>query len=305
MFGAHMSIAGGLTNALDAAEASKSECVQIFTRNQRQWKAKPIEAEEAAAWSSRLADLGWDDGVARVVTHNSYLVNLASANDETRDKSIAAQRAELERCEALAVPLCVAHPGAHLGTAPGRGKPLDLDAPLSADEEAGIDRIVAGLDAIHADLGGYRVVTCLEATAGTGSNLGYAFHHLATIRDRVRDPERIGFCIDTCHITAAGYDLSTDHKAEQVIGQLIEVLGAEQVRVWHLNDSIGACGSRTDRHAAIGEGECGTSCFRAIVNHPVFADVPKILETPKGEDEKGRDLDVVNLQRLKRLIRRP
>ena len=304
MFGAHMSIAGGLTHALDAAEATKSECVQIFTRNQRQWKAKPIEPEEAQAWAARLAELGWDDDVDRVVCHNSYLVNLASANDETRDKSIAAQRAELERCEALAVPLCVAHPGAHLGTAPPRGKPLDLDAPLSDDEEAGIERIVAGLDTIHAELPGYRVITCLEATAGTGSNLGYAFHHLATIRDRVREPERVGFCIDTCHITAAGYDLSTDAKAEAVIGQMLDVLGAGHVRVWHLNDSIGACGSRTDRHAAIGDGACGKACFRAIVNHPEFTGVPKILETPKGEDEKGRDLDAVNLQRLKRLIRR-
>jgi deoxyribonuclease-4 len=163
---------------------------------------------------------------------------------------------------------------------------------------------VKALDRIHRELSGYRTLTCLETTAGTGTNLGYAFHHLAFIREHVREPERIGFCFDTCHVVAAGYDMATDRAAAAVLGRFGAICGHRHLAVFHLNDSVGAVGSRKDRHAHIGHGSCGLSCFRTIVNRRGFARVPKILETPKGDNERGVAWDLANIRRLKRLIRR-
>jgi len=311
MFGAHLSIAGGLTNAIDEAQRLSMDCVQVFTKNQRQWKVKPLADTEINDWIAALRSVKWDYSErrknikpARTVSHNSYLINLASPDRDMRRKSINLQRTEIERCEALHIPLCVSHPGAHLGNAPPKGEPLDLDAEPTTDERAGLDRIVRALDTIHDDLPGYRTITCLETTTGSGSNLGYAFHHLAYIRDNVREPERIGFCLDTCHVTAAGYDMTTDRKATDVLRQFNRMCGLRDLHVLHLNDSVGQVGSRRDRHAHIGHGTCGLACFRAIVNHRSLARVPKILETPKGDNEKGVPWDTVNIRRLKRLIRR-
>src|SRR5690606_30438976 len=142
----------------------------------------------------------------------SYLINLASPDPETCAKSVAAQRAEIERCEALRIACCVAHPGAHLGEPRQRGSINEPDRQPTPDELAGLKRIVKALDAIHRDLPGYRTVTCLETTVGSGTNLGYAFEHLAFIRANVREPQRVAFCLDTCHVTAAGYDMTTDAK---------------------------------------------------------------------------------------------
>jgi deoxyribonuclease-4 len=140
---------------------------------------------------------------------------------------------------------------------------------------------------------------------GAGTNLGYAFHHLAYIRERVREPDRVGFCFDTCHVTAAGYDMTTDKSAKAVLREFDRTCGLRHLRVFHMNDSVGAIGSRSDRHAHIGHGTCGLSCFRAIVNRRSFDRVPKILETPKGATEKGVEWDTVNLRRLRRMARRP
>lgn len=307
MLGSHLSIAGGLVNALDEAQRLKMDCVQLFTKNQRQWKTKPLTEEERKAFQARLKELGWHRrrGPAHVVSHNSYLINMASPDPEVWEKSINLQRIEIERCEQLGIRCCVAHPGAHLGQAREPGEPLDLGAEPSRDELAGLKRIARALDRIHRDLGGYRTITCLETTAGAGSNLGYAFHHLAFIRDHVREPERIGFCLDTCHVTAAGYDMTTERKAAAVLRLFDATCGLRDLRVLHLNDSVGAVGSRKDRHAHIGRGKCGLGCFRTIMNRRRVAGVPMILETPKGKNEKGMPWDVVNLRRLKRLIRRP
>ncbi len=307
MFGSHLSTAGNLVNALIEAEELGMDCVQVFTRNQRQWKAKPLAEDETAAWLAKLKDLGWHEkrGPARVVSHNSYLINMASPDPELWQKSIDAQRAEIERCEQLNIPLCVAHPGAHLGQSLKPGQEQDLEAGPDEDELAGLDRIAKALDRIHSDLPGYRTVTCLETTVGSGSNLGYAFHHLAYIREHVAEPDRIAFCFDTCHVTAAGYDMTTDPKARGVLKLFDEVCGLKLLRAFHLNDSIGPLGSRKDRHAHIGEGECSLACFRTIVNRRAFDRVPKILETPKEKDEKGRSRDIANTRRLKRLIRPP
>lgn len=309
MLGSHLSVSGGLVNALHEAKRLKMDCVQIFTANQRQWNPRPPTAEQAQEWLAELAAMKWDSiaeggagGPHRVVSHNSYLINLASPDPAAWKKSIDAMRDEIERCEALHVPLVVTHPGGHLGTPRKRESKNDLSGALNDDERGGLDRIIRAIDQIHRDLPGYRTITCLETTVGAGTHLGYSFHHLAMVRSGVREPERIGYCVDTCHITAAGYDLTTPEKAKAVVEEFDRVCGIENLRCFHFNDSEGAVGSRLDRHAHIGDGACGKSCFQHLMNHPAFALVPKILETEKGADDSGRDWDTVNMQRLRRMI---
>ncbi|UCD75824.1 MAG: deoxyribonuclease IV [Phycisphaerales bacterium] len=305
MFGSHLSIAGGMVNALEKAQQFKMDCVQVFTKNQRQWGVRPLDPAERADWLSKLKELTWHRkrGPRRVVSHNSYLINLASPDSEVWVKSLALQRVEIERCEELSIPLCVGHPGAHLGRAPKAGSPHQLGGEPGRDELEGLKRIARALDQIHRDLPGYRTITCLETTAGSGSNLGYDFRHLAWLRANIAQPERVGFCFDTCHVTAAGYDMTTDMKADAVLGEWDEICGLGNLLAFHLNDSMGEVGSRKDRHAHIGDGNCGRPCFRAIVNRQAFKNVPKILETPKGVDDRGLEWDLVNLRRLKRLAR--
>ncbi|MGA1707256.1 MAG: deoxyribonuclease IV [Phycisphaerales bacterium] len=306
MFGSHLSVAGGLEHALAEAKALGCDCVQIFTRNQRRWDNPPISKDEIARWKEGLAALGWDQpGPSRVVSHNSYLVNLAAPSGETRTRSIKAQRQELERCEALGIELCVAHPGAHLGEAPSKKTPLPLGEPPSDDELAGLERIVEALDRIHRDLPGFRVRTLLETTVGSGTNLGYDFGHLAMIRERVAEPDRVGFCFDTCHVTAAGWDMTTPTKAAAVLARFDATCGLARIGAFHMNDSKGAVGSRLDRHAHIGEGTCGRACFRAICGDARFASIPKILETPKELDADQVPWDAVNLKRLRAMSRAP
>ena len=308
MFGSHLSIAGGLVNALLEARRLKMDCVQVFTRNQRQWNARDPRQEETDQWLAQLQRMNWDFTLGnsalrgrRVVSHNSYLINLAQPDAALWKKSIAAQRKELERCEALHIPLCVTHPGAHLSETRIVGSANDLTDAISKAERAGLHRIARALDSIHRDLPGYRAITCLETTVGSGSNLGYNFHQLAYIRQQVREPQRLGFCFDTCHVTAAGYDMSTASGAQAVLQQWDAICGLESLCVFHVNDSIGELGSRRDRHAHIGQGCCGRCCFRVIVNHPAFQTVPKILETPKGKSDNGVEWDRINLRRLRRM----
>jgi deoxyribonuclease-4 len=308
MFGSHLSIAGGMVNALLAARRMKMDCVQVFTKNQRQWKAKPLAAPERDQWLAALRELNWDSfdvgGPHRVVSHNSYLINLASPDSDLWQKSVAAQREELERCEQLHVAFCVAHPGAHLNGTRERGSANRLRANPTRDERAGLKRIVRALNAIHRQLRGYRAMTCLETTVGSGTNLGYCFGQLAMIREMVKEPQRIGFCFDTCHVTAAGYDMSTPQRALQVLDEFDAICGLQNLKAFHFNDSVGPLGSRRDRHAHIGQGCCGSACFRTIANHPAFHAVPKLLETPKGLNGKGIEWDLVNLRRLKRMRNR-
>jgi deoxyribonuclease-4 len=227
---------------------------------------------------------------------------MASPDKTAWKRSVDLQRIELERCETLRIPLCVAHPGAHLGeTIPPGPREGSPESP-SADEAGGLDRIVRALDRIHADLPGYRTITCLETTVGSGTNLGYDFRHLAWIRDRVAAPERVAFCFDTCHVTAAGYDMSTPKGAKATMRAFDDSCGLEGIRAFHVNDSEGNIGSRRDRHAHIGDGTCGRSCFQAILA-PRFDRVPRILETGKESTPKGTPMDTVNITRLKRLAR--
>jgi deoxyribonuclease-4 len=311
LLGSHLSVAGGLANALDEAERLRLDALQIFTKNQRQWLVRPLKDVDRAEWLARLATVRWRTRVPdlpvgrRLVSHNSYLINLASPNSALWKRSVKVQRAEVERCEALGIQFLVSHPGAHLGVAPPTGTRLDLQGEPSRDELAGLRRIVKALDQIHAALPGYQTITCLETTTGSGSCLGYSFGQLRMIREAVREPERVGFCLDTCHVTAAGYDMSSDDAAAAVIEELDAVCGLEHLRTIHLNDSCGALGSRRDRHAHIGQGLCGRACFRALMNQPGLERVPMILETPKGTDDKGINWDSVNLRRLRQLAAGP
>ncbi len=299
--GSHLSTAGALRAAIDEALSFKFGAVQIFTRNQRQWTPKPLAKDEIADFHAARKGTLFEDG-RRIVSHNSYLVNLASPDEENLAKSIACERTELERCELLGAAVSVAHPGAHmhaLGGAPRKPKdPNDLDAEPTADELAGLKRIAKSIDRIHRDLKGYKVRIALETTTGSGTNLGYAFHHLGRIRAMVKEPERIAYCIDTCHVFAAGYDVSTPAKAKATLERFDSEAGLAHVAALHINDSEGAFASRKDRHAHIGEGLCGDAWFRAVLLHPAFASIPKNLETEKGDAPDGRPWDMVNALRL-------
>jgi deoxyribonuclease-4 len=283
MLGSHLSIAGGLVNALHAAQKLRMDTVQVFTKNQQQWNAPPLKAEDRDAWLGKLGELGWTD---RTVSHNSYLINMASPDTSLRRKSIALMRVEMERCEMLSIPYLVAHPGAF----------------TTSNLDAGIKRIIKSLDALHRDLPGYRTTVCLENTAGAGSTIGRTFEELRRIREGSAEPDRIGFCVDTCHAFAAGYDISTEAGADAVLDEFDAVCGLSHLKVLHLNDSKGGLGSNLDRHEHIGEGQIGKDGFRAFVNREELRTLPKILETKKGETPKGTPLDTINLRRLRRLM---
>ncbi|MDX1564360.1 MAG: deoxyribonuclease IV, partial [Phycisphaeraceae bacterium] len=220
------------------------------------------------------------------VSHDSYLINLASPKAETHGKSVALMVDEIERCEALGIGYLVAHPGAHTGSG----------------EEAALEKIARSLDQIHRDLPGYQTITCLEITAGQGTNVGYRLEHLHQIIDRVTEPQRLGVCLDSAHALAAGYDLTSREGAEAFCQQVEAVLGLERVCVWHLNDSKVPLGSRVDRHEHIGHGHLSLEAFEVIVNHPAFLQKPKILETPKQTAPDGRPWDTVNLETLRGLM---
>ena len=301
-YGSHLSVAGGLHNAIDEAGRLGLGSVQIFTKNQRQWSAPPLAQESINAWRAAIAKTGWTDPAKRIVSHSSYLANLASPDAANRRRSRALQRDELERCEALGIGWCVMHPGAHLGAPRRPEDPNILRARPNDDEQGGLKRIAHELDVLHRDLPGYRAMICLETTTGSGTNLGFDFSHLAMIRELVKQPERLGFCLDSCHIVAAGYGMSSKSKARAVLDEFDSICGLGNLRVVHVNDSVGALGSRRDRHAHIGEGCCGNACFHAILTRRELQEVPMILETPK--DAPGdRAWDLVNIDALERIRR--
>jgi deoxyribonuclease-4 len=282
MFGAHCSIAGGLHNALLSAEKYGMETVQIFSKNQQQWKCKPLEDCAIKDWAAHQKRLKFK----KTVSHDSYLINLAATNPEFWRKSVELFVEELRRCELLGIPYLVTHPGAHMGEG----------------EEKGLVKVAAALDVIHVQLPGAKTVTCLEITAGQGSCLGHRLEHLAEIIARVKEPKRLGVCLDTAHLFAAGYDFR-GRKYAKFRKELEKTVGLKRVKVWHLNDSKKALGSRVDRHDHIGRGLIGIEGFKPIVNDQAWESTPKILETPKAKDEQGRDWDEVNLEKLRSLVR--
>ena len=279
-FGSHMSMAGGHDRAVRAAHAVGFSTVQVFTKSNNQWRAAALTDAHVAAFRAALAETGVGDPVA----HASYLINLGSPDDALWEKSIASLVVEVERGEALGIADLVIHPGAHVGQG----------------EEAGLARIARGLDEVHRRTRGVALRIDLETTAGQGTCLGHRFEHLGRLLDLVGEPERLGVCVDTCHIFAAGYPLGTPSEYHDTMTALERHVGTGRVRVLHLNDSQRALGSRVDRHAGIGRGHLGLEPFRHLVNDPRFRALPMILETPKG-DVAGEDLDAINLGVLRRL----
>lgn len=281
LLGAHMSIAGGYHKAVEAAAKCGMSTCQLFTKNNNQWKAKEITDAEAKAFRDALVRLG----ITHPISHDSYLINLAAPDDELWRKSIDAFAIELRRAEQLGIPYVVAHPGSFTTTS----------------EEVGLKRIIAGLDEVHAQTEGVTSQCLLETTAGQGSNLGHRFEHLAEIIAGVKQPERLGVCVDTCHIFAAGYPLATPEEYQATMAELDRIVGLKLVRAFHLNDSKKGLGSRVDRHEHIGEGMLGLEPFRHLLNDPRFKQVPMYLETNK-EERDGEEMDVVNLRTLRSLI---
>lgn len=282
-FGAHMSVARGLHLAFDRAVEAGCDCLQVFVKNQRQWTAKPNTPEGVEAWKAAAGS----SNVHPVVAHDTYLINLASPDATNRQKSLDAFADELERCAELGIGYLVTHPGAHLGEG----------------EAAGIAAIVESFKEILQRGAGDSVEVLLETTAGQGTSLGHRFEHLRDIIAGLAGSDRFGVCVDTCHIFAAGYDIKSAEGYAETMRQLEATVGADRVKCFHVNDSKTDLGSRVDRHDHIGQGYLTKEAFRHLVNDPRFVDVPKILETPKGTDDEGRDLDQANLATLRGLIK--
>jgi deoxyribonuclease-4 len=276
-----MSIAGGYYKAIEQAAALGMTTCQLFTKNNNQWRAKPLASSELDDFQRVLRETG----VSHPCAHDSYLINLASPDDALWDKSLEAFVVELERAEALGLIGVVMHPGSF----------------VSSSEEAGLARIVAALDKAHRRTARFKTWTLLETTAGQGTNLGHRFEHLAWILERAEAPERIGVCVDTCHIFAAGYPIVAAEDYAATFHEFDRVIGLDRIRAFHLNDSVKDLGSRVDRHAKIGDGKLGLAPFRHLLNDVRFAGIPMYMETPKGED-KGESLDAINLRTLRSLI---
>ena len=253
-------------------------------KNQRQWHAPPLREDDVARWRELAATPGFGPTVA----HASYLINLASENRELRTRSRDAFADELARCDILGIPYLVLHPGA-AGTAP---------------VNKATARVAKALDQIFKRRPRLRTMPLLETTAGQGTTLGRSFDELGAILDKLAHPERVGVCIDTCHVFAAGYDIRRPEAYAQMISEAERRVGLRRIRCWHLNDSLRELGSHRDRHAHIGRGHIGMAGFRNLLADPRFRDVPMILETPKGQDDRGRDWDKVNIRRLRAIAAR-
>ncbi|MGH7371417.1 MAG: deoxyribonuclease IV [Candidatus Methylomirabilales bacterium] len=264
-----MSIAGGVDKAFLRGEEVGCDAMQIFTKNNNQWRAAPLTEREIKAYKTNRQRTGIDP----ILAHHSYLINLASPDKDLHRKSLEALRIEVARAAVLEIPYLIIHPGAH----------------LESGEAEGITRVVEALDRVLEDPQASRVMICLETTAGQGSSLGYRFEHLAAIRGGVTRRERVGICVDTCHIFAAGYEIRDQRAYEDTMRQLNGVVGLDHVTCIHLNDSQRDLGSRVDRHAHIGRGQIGLEGFRLLINDPRLQHIPMILETPKGEDPVAAD----------------
>jgi deoxyribonuclease-4 len=281
ILGTHTSIAGGHHLAIERAKKCGCDCVQIFTKNGSQWRAKPIAPQQAELFRDAMRR----SGIAHAMAHGSYLINLASPDRNLWRRSVRALADELRRAEMLGIPYVVVHPGAY----------------TTSTETGGLRRISRALDEVHDRVGDITAQCLLETTAGQGTSIGCRFEHLATILDNVKDPDRLGICFDTCHVFAAGYPMQTKRDYNATMRALNATVGVKRIKAFHLNDSRRELGSRVDRHAAIGRGEMGLEPFRLLLGDRRFRKVPMVLETPKGEED-GIDCDIINLRTLRGLI---
>ena len=283
LLGAHQSIAGGYYKAVETAAELGMDCVQIFTKNNNQWKGKPLTDVDINLFREAVARTG----IRMPCAHDSYLINLASPDEALWTRSLDAFVVELERAEALGLAGVVMHPGSCVG----------------ASEEDSIARVVNGLAKAIDQTDGDSVEIWIEATAGQGSSLGHRFEHLRAILDGLEMHPRVGICIDSCHLFAAGYPLSLPSEYAETMRQFDEIVGIDRIRAFHLNDSKRELGSRVDRHEHIGKGHLGREAFRNILNDKRFAGIPMYMETPKGT-ANGRSFDATNLATLRRLADR-
>lgn len=263
LLGAHTSAAGGLHNALFQGKEIGATTIQLFTSNQRQWKSKPINDEEVELWESALKETG----LQKIMSHSSYLINLGSFDPEIIEKSRLCFAEELRRCHRLGISFLNFHPGANTS---------------NVETEKCLDQIIAALLELEelCQQGPTRLL--LETTAGQGSTVGWRFEELAYLVDALQGKIPIGVCIDTCHIFVAGYDIRTKETLEKMVQDFDRAVGLNHLFAFHLNDSVKPLGSRTDRHANLGEGEIGLECFKFMMQHPKLRDIPKYLETPDG-----------------------
>jgi len=285
--GAHMSVAGGVSKAVERAVVHGCESLQIFTKNASQWRGKPLDPAEIKLFRERVDQTG----IRPVVSHASYLINLATTFPVLREQSIAAFVDELDRAEALGLLGVVIHPGT-----------------CTAGTDAAALQLIA--DAVSTAFRArprYRTMVLLEHTAGQGRTLGYTFEHLAAIIRHLRGSRRIGVCLDTCHLVASGYDITSATGYRDTFLAFDRIVGIDRLKAFHGNDSKRPCGSRVDRHEHIGQGCVGLDSFRRLVNDPRFAGLPILIETEKthGVEKKGvivsDPLDVRNLDALRRL----
>lgn len=278
--GAHMSIAGGLHLAIDRAVAAGCGVLQIFTRNSNQWRGKQISDADCDLFRRKFAA----SGLHEIISHDIYLINLAATPGDVRDKSLLAFRDELETCARLGIDKVVMHPGSHLADTPA----------------AGLARVTEAFDRLFGEVPQFEGRVLLETTAGQGTNLGRTFEELQAIISASKNPDRFGVCFDTCHTFAAGYDIATEAGYRDTMEQFDRIIGIGRLQCFHFNDSRKGLGSRVDRHEHIGQGTLGIQPFGFILNDPRFAIIPKILETPKGDND---EMDAVNLALLRGLTR--
>lgn len=278
--GAHMSIAGGLDKAIERGKSIGCTAIQIFTKNSNQWRSPSLRHEEIERFKAERG--AWGNGA--LFAHDSYLINLGSPDELLYQKSLSAFQEEYDRCEKLGLDFLVMHPGAHMGSG----------------EEGSLAQIARAVKEVlqHSSKGKTGIL--FENTAGQGSAVGYSFEHLRTLLDLCSNgSERVGICFDTCHVFAAGYDLRTPKAYEETVKEFDRTVGLNRIKVFHLNDSKKGLNCRVDRHEHIGKGTIGLEAFRCLMNDERFLKVPKVLETPKGEDLAE---DVMNLATLRKLI---
>jgi deoxyribonuclease-4 len=281
LIGAHMSIRGGASMAIERARSIRCTAMQIFVKNNMQWFARALTREEIRAFLNHVQR----GELLSVFGHANYLINLAATNPQFHANSIRALAEELVRADQLELPFLVLHPGAHLG----------------AGEEAGLEKIVDSIEQVFQRIPKVRTKIALEITAGQGSCIGHRFEHLAHIIANVREPDRLRVCLDTAHLFAAGYEIGSESGAKETFHEFDRVIGRSRLVAIHVNDSKTGRGSRVDRHEHIGKGRIGLDAFRFIMRSPRFRKIPKVLETPKGNDLRE---DVINLKTLRALAKK-
>jgi deoxyribonuclease IV len=285
--GAHISAAGGLHKAFARGQEIGCDSMLVFTKSNRQWQAKPLTDEDIADYKAAVAAY---DQIYPVAAHASYLINVGSAKPDLWEKSYQALKVEVERAEALGIPLLTFHPGAY----------------VDSDEQTGLDNIARALKRLLAETAGFQTTVCLETMAGQGTTLGHRFEHLAYLLEAAGPSDRLGVCLDSCHIFAAGYDIRAPESYQATMAEFDRVVGLDQIKFFHFNDSKHGLGEKKDRHEHIGRGEIGLSGFANFINDPRWAGYAAHLETPKTEDdENGREveMDPVNLAALRELKR--